>query len=201
MVIQTLGVVTTFIVFAQLAIAGAMPLPYFTATSVVVASGLVINFMNYFNVLPVQILKFWEDFITVGGFSVLPQVISLLAPDSFKEQLTPNTKIVSLEFWFCKFFLQVMWSTFVPFVPNSILPGLTALVTALLAVALVGFLLPMFYISRPFSNLFDEIFWHKIFEGYFVISVLCERSCARVSYLIRQTIQVSQQLIKLNLKI
>lgn len=103
MVIQTLGVVTTFIVFAQLAIAGAMPLPYFTATSVVVTSGLVINFMNYFNVLPVQILKFWEDFITVGGFSVLP---------------------------------QVMWSTFVPFVPNSILPGLTALVTALLAVAL-----------------------------------------------------------------
>ncbi|XP_022986550.1 maltose excess protein 1-like, chloroplastic isoform X2 [Cucurbita maxima] len=103
MVIQTLGVVTTFIVFAQLAIAGAMPLPYFVATSAVVSSGLLINFMNYFNVLHVQILKFWEDFITVGGFSVLP---------------------------------QVMWSTFVPFVPNSILPGITALVAALLAVAL-----------------------------------------------------------------
>ncbi|XP_022943767.1 maltose excess protein 1-like, chloroplastic isoform X1 [Cucurbita moschata] len=102
MVIQTLGSVTTFIVFAQLAIAGAMPLPYFLATSAVVSSGLLINFMNYFNVLPVQILKFWEDFITVGGFSVLP---------------------------------QVMWSTFVPFIPNSILPGITALVAALLAVA------------------------------------------------------------------
>lgn len=78
MVIQTLGVVTTYIVFAQLAIAGAMPVPHFAATSAVVASGLVINFMNYFNILPIQILKFWEDFITVGGFSVLPQVISLL---------------------------------------------------------------------------------------------------------------------------
>ena len=83
MVIQTLGSVTTFIVFAQLAIAGAMPLPYFVATSAVVSSGLLINFMNYFNVLPVQILKFWEDFITVGGFSVLPQVISVLASPSF----------------------------------------------------------------------------------------------------------------------
>ncbi|XP_023006855.1 maltose excess protein 1-like, chloroplastic [Cucurbita maxima] len=103
MLIQTLGVVTTYIVFAQLAIAGAMPLPYFAATSAVVASGLVINFMSFFNVLPVLILKFWEDFITVGGFSVLP---------------------------------QVMWSTFVPFIPNSILPGFIALVAALLAVAL-----------------------------------------------------------------
>ncbi|XP_038901253.1 maltose excess protein 1-like, chloroplastic [Benincasa hispida] len=89
--------------FAQLAIAGAMPLPYFAATPAVVASGLLINFMNYFNVLSIQILKFWEDFITVGGFSILP---------------------------------QVMWSTFVPFIPNSILPGVTALVAALLAVAL-----------------------------------------------------------------
>ncbi|KAA0066329.1 maltose excess protein 1 [Cucumis melo var. makuwa] len=103
MIIQTLGAVTTYIVFSQLAIAGAMPLPYFAATSAVVASGLLINFTNYFNILPIQILKLWEDFITVGGFSILP---------------------------------QVMWSTFVPFLPNSILPGTTALVAALLAVAL-----------------------------------------------------------------
>lgn len=79
MVIQTLGVVTTYVVLSQLSIAGAMPLPHFAATSAVVASGLVINFMNYFNVLPAQILNFWQDFITVGGLSVLPQVISLLA--------------------------------------------------------------------------------------------------------------------------
>ena len=79
MLIQTLGVVTTYIVFAQLAIAGAMPLPYFAATSAVVASGLVINFMSFLNVLPVLILKFWEDFITIGGFSVLPQVMFFLA--------------------------------------------------------------------------------------------------------------------------
>ena len=49
-----------------------------------------------------------------------------------------------MKFWVCLIFLQVMWSTFVPFIPNSILPGIIALVAALLAVALVDFFLPIF---------------------------------------------------------
>jgi len=36
-----------------------------------------------------------------------------------------------------------MWSTFVPYLPNSILPGATSFVIALLAVTLVIFLLPL----------------------------------------------------------
>lgn len=73
---QTLGAVSQYVVFLQLAMAEAMPLPYFVITSVVVAAGLILNFTNYFNLLNAEIWRFWEDFITVGGLSVLPQVIS-----------------------------------------------------------------------------------------------------------------------------
>ncbi|CAL0329397.1 unnamed protein product [Lupinus luteus] len=103
MVVQTLGVVSTYVVIVQLALAETMPLPYFLATSVVVVSGLVLNFLNYFGLLNAGIWHFWEDFITVGGLAVLP---------------------------------QIMWSTFVPYIPNSILPGATAFVIAVLAVTM-----------------------------------------------------------------
>lgn len=73
-VVQTLGVVSMYVVITQLAIAGAMPLPHYIATSVVVFSGLVLNFMNYFYLLHPGIWHLWEDFITIAGFSALPQV-------------------------------------------------------------------------------------------------------------------------------
>ena len=75
-VVQTLGVVSQYVVFLQLAMAEAMPLPYFVITLVVVAARLILNFTNYFNLLNAGIWRIWEDFITVGGLSVLPQVIS-----------------------------------------------------------------------------------------------------------------------------
>ncbi|XP_050385925.1 maltose excess protein 1, chloroplastic-like [Argentina anserina] len=100
-VVQTLGVVSLYIVFAQLSLAEAMPLPYFVITSIVVAAGLVLNFLNYFNFLNRGVWRFWEDFITVGGLSVLP---------------------------------QIMWSTFVPYIPSSIVPGALAFVLAVAAV-------------------------------------------------------------------
>ncbi|RWR87249.1 maltose excess protein 1, chloroplastic [Cinnamomum micranthum f. kanehirae] len=101
--VQTLGVISTYVVIVQLAMAEAMPLPHFITTSVVVASGLVLNFLNYYNLLHPWMWQFWEDFITIGGLSVLP---------------------------------QVMWSTFVPFIPNSILPGLLAFIAAVAAVVM-----------------------------------------------------------------
>ncbi|CAL5323551.1 unnamed protein product [Camellia sinensis] len=101
--VQTLGVISISVVIAQLAMAEAMPLPHFIVTSIVVASGLVLNFLNYFDLLSAGIWLFWEDFITVAGLSVLP---------------------------------QVMWSTFVPYIPNSILPGITAFFLAVVAVVM-----------------------------------------------------------------
>lgn len=76
-VVQTLGVVSTYVVISQLAVGEAMPMPHFIAISVVVATGLVLNFLNYFNMLNAGIWRFWEDVITVGGLTALPQVISL----------------------------------------------------------------------------------------------------------------------------
>ncbi|KAL7230307.1 hypothetical protein ACSBR2_008747 [Camellia fascicularis] len=102
-VVQTLGVISIYVVIAQLAMAEAMPLPHFIVTSIVVASGLVLNFLNYFDLLSAGIWRFWEDFITVAGLSVLP---------------------------------QVMWSTFVPYIPHSILPGITAFFVAVVAVVM-----------------------------------------------------------------
>ncbi|XP_026406540.1 maltose excess protein 1-like, chloroplastic isoform X2 [Papaver somniferum] len=104
-VVQTLGVISTYVVIVQLAMAGSMPLPFFIVTSAVVAAGLSLNFMNYFNWLHPGIWRFWEDLTTVGGLSVLP---------------------------------QVMWSTFVPYIPNSILPGSIAFVMAITAVIMTG---------------------------------------------------------------
>ncbi|MBA0710128.1 hypothetical protein Golax_025123 [Gossypium laxum] len=102
-VVQTLGVLSTYVVISQLAIAEAMPLPHFMATSVVVGSGLILNLLNYYNILNRRIWQIWEDFITVGGLSVLP---------------------------------QIMWSTFVPYIPNSILPGAIAFILAVAAVTM-----------------------------------------------------------------
>ncbi|KAJ3707116.1 hypothetical protein LUZ61_010821 [Rhynchospora tenuis] len=99
--VQTLGVLSTYAVLVQLAMAESMPLPQFAATSAVVGIGLVLNFLNYFGWLNERLWLLWEDFITVGGLSVLP---------------------------------QVMWSTFVPFIPNSILPGIISCAIAVLAV-------------------------------------------------------------------
>ncbi|XP_058729522.1 maltose excess protein 1-like, chloroplastic [Vicia villosa] len=103
MLVQTLGVLSTYVVILQLALAQSMPFPYFFATSLVVVFGLFLNFINYYGLLNAQIWRFWEDFITIGGLSVLP---------------------------------QIMWSTFVPYLPNSILPGALSFLIAVLAVTM-----------------------------------------------------------------
>lgn len=76
-IVQTLGVVTSYVVISQLVMAGSMPLPHYAVTSAVIACGLVVNFMNYFHLLSPVIWRYWEDFITIAGLSALPQVITL----------------------------------------------------------------------------------------------------------------------------
>lgn len=73
-IVQTLGVISTYAVLVQLAMAESMPVPQFVATSVVVAAGLILNFLNYCGWIPGTLWLLWEDFITVGGLAVLPQV-------------------------------------------------------------------------------------------------------------------------------
>ncbi|KAK6936486.1 hypothetical protein RJ641_033516 [Dillenia turbinata] len=100
-IVQTLGVFSIYVVITQLVMARAMPLPHYIATSVVIAFGTLFNFLKYFGWLSSGIWHFWEDLITVGGISVLP---------------------------------QVMWSTFIPYVPETILPGSVAFAVAIITV-------------------------------------------------------------------
>lgn len=74
-VVQMLGVISMYVVILQLAMAEAMPLPHFVATSIVIATGVILNLMKYFNLLNTGIWKYWEEFITIAGLSALPQVI------------------------------------------------------------------------------------------------------------------------------
>ncbi|KAI5011193.1 maltose excess protein 1-like, chloroplastic [Hordeum vulgare subsp. vulgare] len=102
-IVQTLGVFSTYVVILQLAMAESMPMPHFVVTSAVVAAGLLLNLLNYIGWLPGTLWLLWEDFTTIGGLTVLP---------------------------------QVMWSTFVPLVPSSILPGIICGSLAVAAVVL-----------------------------------------------------------------
>jgi hypothetical protein len=76
-IIHILGVISTYTVIMQLAMAESMPALQFVATSVIVAVGLLLNFLKYFGWIPGTLWLLWEDFITVGGLVVLPQVTIL----------------------------------------------------------------------------------------------------------------------------
>lgn len=102
-VVQAVGVVSTGVVISQLALGGAMPYPIYLGTACVVVVGLLFNWLSYFNKLSPTLWQLWLDSVTVGGLTVLP---------------------------------QVMWSTFVPYVPASVLPGSIFGAIALLLVIL-----------------------------------------------------------------
>ncbi|XP_031276152.1 maltose excess protein 1-like, chloroplastic [Pistacia vera] len=154
--VQTLGAVSIYVVIAQLAMGEAMPLPHFVVTSVVVASGLVLNFLNYFGMLNAEIWRFWEDFITVGGITVLP---------------------------------QVMWSTFVPYIPNSIVPGVIAFAVGVTAVvmarmgklpekgvklvgALAGWTATLLFMWMPVSQMWTNFVYPDNIKGLSAFSML-----------------------------
>lgn len=109
MIVQAVGVVSTLIVLMQLAIAGAMPLPAFAATATAVVLGFILNLLNYQELLRPSIWHLWEEAVTVGGVTVLP---------------------------------QVMWSTFEPIFPHSMLPSIVCgtTIVAMIVLARMGLL-------------------------------------------------------------
>lgn len=100
MIVQSVGVVSTLIVLMQLAIAGAMPLPAFTATSTAVVLGFVLNLLNYQELLRPSIWHLWEEAVTIGGVTVLPQVmwstLEPVLPHSMLPSIVCGTTIVTL---------------------------------------------------------------------------------------------------------
>uniref|UniRef100_A0A2P2JB29 Uncharacterized protein n=2 Tax=Rhizophora mucronata TaxID=61149 RepID=A0A2P2JB29_RHIMU len=155
-VVQTLGVISTYIVLAQLSMAEAMPLPHFVTVSIVVAVGLVLNFLNYFGKLNAGLWHFWQDFITMCGVSALP---------------------------------QVMWSTFVPYLPHSILPGAIAFVVALALIIMArtgklsekgvkflgsvsGWTATLLFMWMPVSQMWTNFLNPENIKGLSVVSML-----------------------------
>ncbi|XP_024519556.1 maltose excess protein 1-like, chloroplastic isoform X2 [Selaginella moellendorffii] len=109
MAVQAVGVLTTLVVLIQLGIAGAMPSLALAGTVIAVAFGLLLNLLNYLLLLREWLWKIWEAVISVGGATVL---------------------------------LQVMWSTFEPHIPHTILPAVITGIATLTLVAMdaIGFL-------------------------------------------------------------
>ncbi|GFY81829.1 similar to root cap 1 [Actinidia rufa] len=136
-VVQTLGVISIYVVIAQLAMAEAMPIPHFTVTSIVVASGLLLNFMNYFGFLGAGIWRFWEDFITIAGLAVLPQArLGKLSEEGIKFVGSISGWTATLLFMWMP--VSQMWTNFLN--PDNI-KGLSA-VSMLLAMVGNGLMIP-----------------------------------------------------------
>lgn len=163
MIVQAVGVMSTLIVLMQLAIAGAMPLPAFAATSTAVVLGFILNLLNYQELLRPSIWRLWEEAVTIGGVTVLPQVCVFCAVEyslislSYRKSSEqgshmlysqsklivsgsiPEYYLASLPFFLNKGFrwVQVMWSTFEPFLPHSMLPSIVCGTAILSLVILV----------------------------------------------------------------
>ncbi|KAG8647957.1 maltose excess protein 1, chloroplastic isoform X2 [Manihot esculenta] len=177
-VVQTLGVISIFIVITQLAMAEAMPLPHFVATSVVVAIGLVFNFFNYLGKLDPGIWRFWEDFITVGGLSALPQART----GSLSEK---GVKFVGgLSGWtatllFMWMPVSQMWTNFLN--PENI-KGLSAF-SMLLAMIGNGLMIPRAIFIRDLMW-FTGSAWATLFYGYGnIVCMYCLKTISREFFL------------------
>jgi hypothetical protein len=99
-IVQAVGVITTHIVLLQLAIAGAMPLPAFTATSTWVVVGFILNLLNYQELLRPSIWRLWNEAVTIVGVTVLPQVMwstfQQFLPETYLPSIICGTIIVAL---------------------------------------------------------------------------------------------------------
>ena len=167
MVVQAVGVVATLIVLMQLAIAGAMPVAAFSVTAMAVVIGFVLNLLNYYELLSATIWRFWEEAVVVGGLTVLPQVhITFTSHISPSNKILKKNRVCSNNEWVThdggigekqefnlsivkKFpqrlsllmsfvdVVQVMWSTFEPIIPHSILPSVIFGSAALTMIILV----------------------------------------------------------------
>lgn len=102
-IVQAVGVLTTLVVLLQLAIAGAMPLPVFIATTIACLIGFIVNSLNYTDLITEDAWNIWTHILGVGGMYVLTQVV---------------------------------WCTFVPYLPRSKLPGIIAAVLLLVLIQL-----------------------------------------------------------------
>lgn len=201
MVVQAVGVVTTWVVLLQLTMAGAMPSLAFTITAAAVGLGLLLNFLNYNKVLSPHIWEIWEDVITVGGLSVLPQVMwstfdAVLPPSLLPgliavimalslvalrrlEKLPPvATRLLgAVSAWTATFLF--MWAPVAQMWTNYLNPaniqGLSVF-TVLLAMIGNGLLLPRALFTRD-RMWFTGASWGTLFQGWGILVTMYINKC------------------------
>ncbi|CAN1132204.1 Maltose excess protein 1, chloroplastic [Linum perenne] len=159
-VVQTLGVVSSYIVLTQLAMGEAMPMPQFVASSAVIWVGLLLNLLYYLGKLSAGIWQFWEDFITVGGISVLPQArTGKLSEKGVKIVGALSGWTATLLFMWMP--VAFMWTNFLR--PENI-KGLSAS-SMLLAMIGNGLMIPRALLIRDLMW-FTGSCWASFFYGY-----------------------------------
>ncbi|KAI5062175.1 hypothetical protein GOP47_0022714 [Adiantum capillus-veneris] len=201
MVVQAVGVVTTWVVLLQLTMAGSMPTPAFTVTSTSVGIGFLLNFLNYKKILSPQIWEIWEDAITVGGLGVLPQVmwstfdtvlppsvlpglitmaiaLSLVVLRRLNKLSSNSTRLLSaVSAWTAT--LLFMWAPVAQMWTNYLNPtnirGLSVY-TVLLAMIGNGLLLPRALFTRD-RMWFTGASWGTLFQGWGILVTMYLNKC------------------------
>ncbi|CAN8255326.1 unnamed protein product [Cochlearia groenlandica] len=185
-VVQTMGVISAYVVLAQLTMAEAilicitMPTKYFVATSVVVAIGLVLNCLFYFGKLSVALWRIWEDFIAIGGLSVLPQArTGKLSEEGARFVGSLSGWTTTLMFMWMP--VSQMWTNFLN--PENI-KGLSP-ITMVLAMMGNGLMIPRALFIRDLMWFTGSI-WATLFYGYG--NILCLLNCTSKSFFAAATV-------------
>lgn len=201
MVVQAVGVVTTWVVLLQLTMVGSMPTPTFIVTSTAVGLGLLLNLLNYNKLLNPHIWETWEDAITIGGLGVLPQVMWSTFDTVLPPSLLPGvvTTIIALSLvllrrlnklspdatrllnavsaWTAT--LLFMWAPVAQMWTNYLNPanirGLSVF-TVLLAMVGNGLLLPRALFTRD-RMWFTGASWGTLFQGWGILITMYINRC------------------------
>lgn len=90
MVVQGVGVLTTFVVLLQLTLAQSMPLFVFILTTIACVMGFVVSILHYIHYVNQQMWKFWQEFIGVVGLYVLCQIVWSTFDDYLPSSILPG---------------------------------------------------------------------------------------------------------------
>eukprot|EP00850_Spirogloea_muscicola_P015358 SM000117S25478 [mRNA] locus=s117:61601:64802:- [translate_table: standard] len=73
--VQSIGAISGYAVITQIYLAGYMPPAAYYGVTVGLVLALVVNVLKQVKLLPISVWRVWQNFIGVGGVTLLPQVL------------------------------------------------------------------------------------------------------------------------------